>query len=194
MPHLFRRRILFCVALSLFSVLTVPLTAQVAPSGSRGQLSITAGGLFSAFQPEYKGSGIEQASPNELFGVGAYVDVHMRRWLEAELEGRWGRFNEYLNISEDNYLVGPKVPIHEFQFMHATPYGKVLVGMTQMNFEYDYAYGRFTTLAYGGGVDLQLTKRLSYRPIDFEYQQMPNWVRGTLSPYGFSTGFGYRIF
>jgi hypothetical protein len=168
--------------------------AQVVPSATRGQLSITAGGLFSAFQPDYQGNGVAKASPNELFGVGAYVDIHMRRWLEAEAEARWNRFNEYLSISQDNYLIGPKIPIHEFGFMHATPYGKVLIGMTKMNFEYDYAYGRFTTLAYGGGIDLKLTKRLSYRPVDFEYQQMPNWVRGTLSPYGFSTGFGYKIF
>lgn len=188
------KRILFCIASGFLALSSANLVAQVAPAAKQGQLAITAGALFSAFQPEYKGSGIEQASPNELFGIGAYVDIHMRRWLEAEAEGRWGRFNEYLNISEDNYLIGPKVPIHEFGFKHATPYAKFLVGMTHMNFEYNYAYGRFTTLAYGGGVDLKLTKRISYRPVDFEYQQMPNWVRGTLSPYGFSTGFGYRIF
>ena len=163
------KRFLLCITASLFALTSSNLAAQVAPSARRGQLAITAGGLFSAFQPEYKGSGIEQASPNELYGIGAYVDVHMRRWLEGEFEGRWGRFNEYLNISEDNYLVGPKVPIHEFRFMHATPYGKVLIGMTKMNFEYDYAYGRFTTLAYGGGVDLKLTKRPQNRIAGVEY-------------------------
>lgn len=185
------------VLLSFACLLTISASvayAQVAPSATHGQLSITAGGLFSAFQPDYQGSGVAKASPNELFGFGAYVDIHMRRWLEAEAEGRWNRFNEYLSISQDNYLIGPKIPIHEFAFLHATPYGKVLIGITRMNFEYNYAYGQFTTIAYGGGVDLKLTKRLYYRPVDFEYQQMPNWVRGTLSPYGFSTGFGYKIF
>lgn len=168
--------------------------AQVKPSATRGQLSITAGGMFSAFQPDYAGNGIAKASPNELFGIGAYVDMRVRRWIGLEAEGRWQHFNEYLSINQDNYLIGPRVPLHEFQFMHATPYGKFLVGLTRMNFEYSYAYGRFTTLAYGGGVDLKVSKRITYRPVDFEYQQMPNWVRGTLSPYGFSTGIGYKIF
>ena len=194
MFHVQIKPFIFVAIACLFTAGTVTMHAQVAPSARRGQLAITAGGMFSAFQPDYAGNGIAKAGPNELFGIGAYVDVHLRRWVEVEAEGRWNRFNEYLSISQDNYLIGPKVPIHEFRFMHATPYGKFLIGMTSMNFEYDYAYGRFTTVAYGGGVDLKLSKRLSYRPVDFEYQQMPNWVRGTLSPYGFSTGFGYRIF
>ncbi|MGA8041942.1 MAG: outer membrane beta-barrel protein [Terracidiphilus sp.] len=188
------QRLAFCLLACLFTAGSLTAHAQVAPAAKRGQLSITVGGLFSAFQPDYAGNGIAKSSPNTLFGFGAYADIHMRRWFEVEAEGRWNHLNEYLNISQDNYLIGPKVPIHEFHYMHATPYGKFLVGMTKMNFEYDYAYGRFTTLAYGGGVDLKLTKRLSYRPVDFEYQQLPDWVRGTLNPYGFSTGIGYKIF
>ena len=60
-------------------------------------------------------------------------------------------------------MVGPRVPIHTFSFMRATPYGKVLFGYGKMNFEYSYAYGRFADIAYGGGVDLKLTNRISLR-------------------------------
>ncbi len=170
------------------------LHAQVAPSAYRGQLSLTAGGIGSVFQPDYAGGGLPQTSPQRLFGAGFYVDLKMTRWIQLEGEARWLRQNAYLDITQDNYLIGPRVPIHEFKRLGLTPYGKALVGLGRMTFEYNEAYGRFTDVALGGGVDLKLTKRLCVRPVDFEYQFWPNWINGTLKPYGFSAGIGYRIF
>lgn len=178
----------------LLGTLCVEANAQAAPSALRSQLSLTVGGVGSVFQPDYAGNGIAESSPNPLLGFGAYADLKFNRWLQAEFEGRWLRFNQYLDIHEDNYMVGPRVPIHEFKKLHATPYAKVLFGAGKMSLEYNYAYGRFTDIAYGGGVDFQVSKRVSVRAVDFEYQQWPNWVNGTLHPYGVSAGFGYRIF
>jgi hypothetical protein len=158
--------------------------AQVAPTAIRREFSVTAGGLGSLFRPDY--------GSNNLIGVGAFVDVKFSRWVQAEAEGRWLRFNEAEDVWQDNFLVGPRVPIHTFG--RITPYGKVLVGMGSMNFQYNYAYGRFTDIAYGGGADVQLTKRLAVRPVDFEYQQWPHWVDGALYPWGFSAGVSYRVF
>ena len=62
-----------------------------------------------------------------------------------------------------------------------------------MSFEESEGSGSFTDIAYGGGVDFQLTKRFSARG-DFEYQQYPNWLNSSLYPYGASVGVGYRIF
>jgi hypothetical protein len=188
------RRFIVLALMCLISAGTLTARAQVAPSATRQQLSLTAGGLGSLFQPDYAGSLIAQTSPNHLYGVGAYVDVKFRRWFQLEGEARWLRFNEYLDINEDNYLIGPRLPIHHFRLLRATPYAKVLFGMGKMNFEYNYAYGHFTDIAYGGGVDIQATKRISIRAFDFEYQQWPNWVGGTLSPYGGSVGIGYKFF
>ena len=168
--------------------------AQVIESATRGQISLTAGGLYTAFQPDYAGGGIAQGSPYRLYGGGAYVDVKLTRWIQLEGEGRWLRFNSFIDITEDNYLIGPRVPIHRFRLLRATPYGKVLLGMGKMTFDYNSAYGHFTDIAYGGGVDLQVTKRISVRAIDFEYQQWPNWINGTLNPYGVSVGIGYKVF
>lgn len=169
--------------------------AQVAPSATRPQLSVTAGGLGSIFQPDYGGGGIAAASPNHLYGLGAYVDVRVRRWVQFEAEGRWLRFNQYLGINQDNYLIGPRIPIHTYG--RITPYGKVLIGVGNMNFEFSRTSCRCVAIAYGGGADVQLTNRLSWRAIDFEYQQWPNWYAlqtSQLHPYGFSTGIGYKIF
>jgi opacity protein-like surface antigen len=167
--------------------------AQVAPSAIKGQFSVTAGGLGSVTQPDYAGHGIAQTSPNRLYGIGAFVDVRFRRWVQIEAEGRWSRFNEFEDINEDNYLIGPRIPIHTFHFLRATPYGKALVGIARMNFENNDAWGRFTAIAYGGGVDFKLTDRISARG-DFEYQQWPNWLSSSLNPYTVSAGVSYRIF
>lgn len=170
----------------------VSARAQVVPSATKGQFSLTAGGFASVTQPDYAGFAIAQTSPNRLYGIGAFVDVRFRRWVQLEAEGRWSRFNEFENTSEDNYLIGPRVPIHTFHFMKATPYGKVLVGLGRMNFENKDGYGHFTAIAYGGGLDFKLTKRISARG-DFEYQQWPQWLNSSLYPYVVSAGVSYRI-
>jgi hypothetical protein len=144
------------------------------------------------FQPDYAGNGIAESGPNALYGLGGYVDFGLRRWLQFEAEGRWLRFNQFADIYEDNYLIGPRIPIHEYG--RFTPYGKALFGYGKMNFQYNFAYGRFADIALGGGVDYRLTRRISVRAFDFEYQFWPNWINGTLKPYGGSVGIGYKIF
>ena len=150
--------------------------------------------MGSVFQPDYAGGIGPETSSQRLFGLGVYGDLKFTRWVQLEGEMRWLRFNSFIDITEDNYLIGPRVPIHEFRWKHATPYGKALIGMGKMNFAYNSAYGHFFDVALGGGVDLQLTKHISVRPFDFEYQFWPNWVNGTLKPYGGSAGIAYKIF
>lgn len=175
--------VLFCIALS---TLVPGIYGQVVPSATEHQPKLVAGGFGSMFQPDYAGNGVAQASPNRLYGVGAFVDVKLNRWLGVETEGRWSRFNEYIGINEDTYSVGPKVPIistHGF-----TPYGKFLVGLGSGSF----LNGHTTVLTYGGGVDYRLSNRFTLRAFDFEFQQWT--VTPTLWPYGGSVGIGYKIF
>ena len=96
-----------------------------------------------------------------------------------------------MNIREDNYLIGPRILAPRYKKLR--PYGKVLFGYGRMNFQYNFAYGRFADLALGGGVDYPLTKRISAR-VNFEYQLWPNWVNGTLKPYGGDVGIAYKVF
>jgi len=174
---------LFCTVLATAAI---SASAQVVPSATGRKLSVTAGGLGSVFQPDYAGTGIAQTSPNRLYGVGAFVDVRVNRWIQLEAEGHWMRFNPYLGITEDTYLAGPRIPIHRFG--RATPYGKAMFGFGTGPF----LLGHATTFAFGGGLDYRLTKRISLRAFDFEYQE---WrVNPTLLPYGGSVGLGYKIF
>jgi len=169
----------------LFLCAALSLHAQVLPSATSGGLSLDAGALGTAFQPDYAGEGIAQTSPNRLYGIGAYVDARFSRWVQIEGEGRWLRFNEYLGIDQNTYLVGPRVPIHEFRKF--TPYGKVMVGLGSGSF----LSGQSFVLAYGGGLDYRLTRRFTVRG-DFEYQRWQ--ITPLLYPYGVSAGISYKIF
>jgi outer membrane protein with beta-barrel domain len=180
------KRSLILSLLFLFPAASLTTYAQVAPAAYGNGTSLSVGAVGSMFQPDYAGRGIAETSPNRLFGVGAYVDYRVSRWVQLEGEGRWLRFNQYAGINEDSYMVGPRVPIHDFH--HWTPYGKVLVGLGTGSF----LTGTTGTVAFGGGVDYRLTRKLTVRAIDFEYQY---WhVAPTLWPYGGSAGISYTIF
>ncbi|MGO9317302.1 MAG: outer membrane beta-barrel protein [Terracidiphilus sp.] len=176
--------------------------AQVVPSATGRQVTITAGGMASIFQPDFAGNfqppdyinPIAQASHQPLFGVGAYVDVRLRRWVQFEAEGRWMRWNQYYGISQDNYLIGPRLPVHRFWNEKATVYGKALAGYSRMTFDPLSDYGRYTDIAVGGGMDIKLTKKISLRAVDVEYHYWPWWQGTKLTPYGASVGIGYKIF
>jgi hypothetical protein len=142
------------------------------------------GGIVSGFDPGY--------GPNRLGGFGAYADLNIFHGLGVEGEARWLRINEFEGISQDNYLIGPRVRLH--RIWRAQPYVKVLAGYSHMNFEENIATGRFTTIAFGGGVDFRVSRKLTFRPIDLEYQEWPQFVGNSLSPYGISVGMSYRIF
>jgi opacity protein-like surface antigen len=193
------KRSIAALFLAMIIAGVVSAHAQVVPSATKGQFTLTAGAFGSVFQPDYAGNPgpgpyyypAAGAGPFRLYGFGGFVDARFRRWLQVEGEGRWLRYNQYDQITEDNYLIGPRFPIHTFHFMRATPYGKVLVGLGRMN---SFGFlGHFTALEYGGGVDFKLTNRVSARG-EFEYQQWPRWFTSSLYPYGASAGVSYRIF
>jgi hypothetical protein len=173
--------------------------AQVAPSAYARGTSITAGGEASIFQPDYAGFGVPQKSADHLFGIGTYVDVKFTPWVQIEGEGRWLRFNQLDGIYEDNYFIGPRLPIYKLRYKRITPYGKLLIGFGRLNFEDKNGWGRYTALVYGGGLDIKLTSRINLRVPDVEYQQWLDWTEGgkktyNLFPYGASVGVSYRIF
>jgi hypothetical protein len=180
---------LFCIVIATFAL---SASGQVVPSATARAPKITAGGFGSMFQPDYAGSFIAQTSPNRLYGVGAFVDVRLNRWVGVEGEAQWLRFNQFYwgnpptGNGENTYSIGPKVPIRTYKGL--TPYGKFLVGMGGGPF----LNGHSTVLTYGGGVDYRLSKKFTLRAFDFEYQQWT--MTPTLYPYGGSVGIGYKIF
>jgi hypothetical protein len=159
--------------------------AQAVESAYSRQFTVTAGGMASVFRTGEGG--------HYLVGAGTFVDMHFSHWVQIEGEGRWLRWNQYHGEHQDNYLIGPRVPIASFG-QGTQLFGKAMIGYAKMTFPGGYGYGSFTQLAFGASVDHHLNRKLSVKA-DFEYQYWPKYLNNTsLSPYGASVGVGYRVF
>jgi hypothetical protein len=157
------------------------LQAQVVAAG-RGGAHVVAGGFFSAYSPDY--------GPNELYGLGGFVDLNLHGHLGVEGEMRFLRFNQVYDVHEDNYELGPRF---RWRFGRWEPYGKFMIGNGQFNFPFSYGHGGYLMLVPGGGLDIHY-HRFTIRAIDYEYQHWVNFQNSSLSPDGFSSGIAYRIF
>jgi opacity protein-like surface antigen len=207
--NVFMKRLLAALFVLLFAA-CASARAQVVPSGTGSEYQLSVGVLGSVLQPDIfcNGGGASEAcyvgtSPNRVYGVGSYVDLRLSRWIQPEFEARWSRADiDGESNAEDTYLGGLRVPIHIFHKMHATPYGKFLLGWGRGADFLDSTRPTTLAIAYGGGLDLRVTRRITLRAFDFEYQQWrtrypPTTVAtgsGVLFPYEGSVGLSYRIF
>ena len=157
--------------------------AQAIPT-AKGPDSFTAiGGGVAAFESDYG---------QRLLGGGLlYTDINPEWRIGFEGEARYLRIHTDENVTETNYLAGPRYVWRVWGFR---PYAKFLVGAQRMTFPFKYAEGTFFTYAPGGGVEYAAGDRVILRVVDFEYQLTPafaNW--GELRPYGLSTGISWRL-
>jgi hypothetical protein len=176
--HMIKRSLL--VSLLFFSMGAL-LHGQVVAAG-RGGAHLVAGGFISGYSPDY--------GPNELIGVGGFLDFNLRGHLGVEGEMRFLRFNQTYDVHEDNYELGPR---YRWRIRRWEPYGKFMIGNGQFNFPFSYGHGGYLMLVPGGGLDVHF-HRFTIRAIDYEYQHWTNFQNSTLSPDGFSSGIAYRIF
>ena len=163
--------------------------AQKLPTATAPGAYLAVGGTYPGFQAQY---------PQRILGgAGVYADLNIRRHLGIEGEIRFLRQNQVAGSHESTYLVGPR---YEFHLGRYSPYVKALVGGGRLIFPYGDGLGTYTALAYGGGIDVNLTGKIKLRAIDFEYQDWPsfNFGPGTqqqaLTPYGISAGLSYRVY
>jgi hypothetical protein len=181
------------VILLILSVAFMSAKAQVVESANVRTFTINAGGTASAFIPNDSSHPLYGPSANYLVGLGTYVDLHFTHWIQLEGEARWLRFNQFAGEHQDTYLVGPKVPV--IRFGRTQVYGKAMIGAGKMTFPNNYGYGTFTALAFGGGADYSLSRKVTLRAVDFEYQDWPKFLPNfNIHPYGISVGMSYRVF
>jgi hypothetical protein len=167
-----------------------PAHAQVVPSAYRDTIRLSAGGTASGYQLGY--------GDLKIGGASAFVDIDNLHHFGIEGEARWLRFH----LADDQkgpaadehastYLIGPRYSRYYGKFQ---PYAKVLVGLGQFNYPYNYAKESDLVVAPGGGFDYRLTRRIRFRAVDFEYQFWPQFNYGRMSSYGISTGLRIKIF
>jgi hypothetical protein len=163
--------------------LTPLLRAQSLPtaSGEGGYTMVGGGG--SLFQIDY--------SRRDLGGLVAYADINPAWRYGIELEARTLRYRAVEDVTEASYMVGPRISLRPGSRLQ--PYAKFLIGDGRITLPYHYATGSFLAYAPGGGVDYQLTDRISIRIVDFESQMWPDFPYGQLCPYGVGTGISFRL-
>lgn len=154
--------------------------AQAAASGPGSYLAV--GGTGSIFQEDY--------GKQHIVGPGAFLDVNPTWRYGVEAEARFLRYNTDEQVTEDNYLIGPRVAIRPGPLR---PYVKFMVGAGHIVLPFNYAAGTFFTMAPGGGVEYLVGDRLAVRIVDFEYQMWQKFPFGELRPYGLSAGISFRI-
>jgi hypothetical protein len=181
-----KRSVAFVCALLVFWIAGQRSGKAQAVEAMEGRgFHINAGAMASGFDPG------DRRHP--VVGAGTYVDLHFTHWIQVEAEGRWMRWYGYEGETQDNYLIGPRVPVYRLG-RRGQIYGKALVGLAKQNFAFG-GYGSFTALAFGGTLDYKLTRKLTLRAVDFEYQYWPVWLPNkSLQPYGVSVGAAYRVF
>lgn len=174
-----------------FAIFSLGTLAQVAPAAYRPGPSIYAGGTASAFRPYPDASTVLPGYPDQtMLGIGAYVDLNAPKWWGIEGEGRWLLFHEFAQVHEDTYLIGPRFifPRGRFKF-----YGKGLYGQGIFAFPYGTAHEFSSVAAFGGGVDWRLSRKLSVRLFDAEYQKWWEFQKQGISPVGASIGVAYHL-
>jgi hypothetical protein len=157
--------------------------AQVVPSADAGGFRLSVGGTASGFYLQY--------GEVKLLGASAFVDADTLRHFGFEGEARWLKFHQTHNINAATYLGGLRYSRYYGRFQ---PYAKGLVGIGQFNYTYNLGKDTSLVVAPGAGVDYRLTRLIRWRAVDFEYQMWPQFHYGSMSSYGVSTGFKFKIF
>ncbi|HSY37127.1 MAG TPA: hypothetical protein VK814_15335 [Acidobacteriaceae bacterium] len=157
--------------------------AQNIPTAIGPGSYVAVGGEISAFQADY--------GQRVLGGGVLFADVNPTWRIGFEGEARYLRFNSFENVTESNYLVGPRVMLKPGPWR---PYVKFLVGAGKITLPLHYAEGTFLAYAPGAGLDYLVNDRVTVRVIDVEYQLWPDFSSdGELHPYGVSAGISFRL-
>jgi hypothetical protein len=152
---------------------------QAKPAASRsGDLQVGAG--FTTASPDY--------GTDRIRGFAFYGDFDFRPHIGLEVD--FHQLNSpKTDIYERSYEVGGRYFRRYGRSGAFKPYGKVLYGRGVFNFPLNEANLAYNMLAFGGGLDYELTNRINLRG-EFEYQhwfsglQLPDGLTPTLVTFG----------
>lgn len=182
------RALLSAAVLAGWLGMAVTAVAQVAPAANSGGFKLSAGGTGSGYYVQY--------GERKLVGASAFVDADVKHGFGVEAEGRWLEWHQFADVHVETYSVGLR---YHRDYGRFEPYVKGLIGFGDLNFEGNFAHGRYLTATAGGGLDYRLTHRLYLRAFDAEYQDWPQFSCGTggcgaMASAGVSAGVRVAIF
>ena len=159
--------------------------AQTIPEGNRGELHLSAGATGSFDSIQY--------GPQQMVGIGAFVDAETTGHFGLEAEGRWIEFpSQNDNVHAETYSIGGRY--HWVLTNHWQPYAKALIGFGSFNYAYNLGQDNDLVVTAGGGMEFRASRRIYFRVADFEYQDWPEAHYGNLVPFNVSAGLKVRIF
>ena len=175
------------------TLLLAPLVfAQVAPSATGGNGSITVGGEVSAFQPD----SIPGYTGGHVVGPGFFFDIDlMPRW-GAEGEARWMLWRGSGGQTQSDYLIGPRYRL--LRWHGISGWAKFMMGAGVEKFPQNIGTGSYFAMAPGGNLNFPFGRRLTLR-LGYEHQfwpaapNIPSYPNNGMHPSGFTLGIGYRI-
>lgn len=159
-----------------------PTFSQSAESADAGHGLLWVGGGVSAATLEY--------GNRKMLAGTAWADADTLRRFGFEGEARWLDFHQTADVHAETYLIGMR---YHLNYRRYQPYAKALVGTGHFNFPYNFGFGNYLVVAYGGGLDYRLNGRFKARA-EFEYQQWPEFTFGSMNSIGATLGLRYRIF
>lgn len=129
-------------------------------------------------------------SDRAVYGISAWGDYDFNRYIGAEAEVHFGTIITPDDISENSYLIGPKLSYRRQKF---AVYGKLMIGKGTIKNTDTNGSATYNLYAFGGGLDYHLVRKFNIRVIDFELQKWPDFEPNTLSPLAVSIGVMYII-
>jgi hypothetical protein len=156
--------------------------AQAVSTATGPGANLTLGGGFSLAHSPY--------GQRDLAGGWIFADFYPHWRAGFEAEARYLRLHGSEDVTEANYLIGPRINLHSGR---EQIYAKFLVGDGHIDLPFRYGRGDFLALAPGAGVDLPLNDYVSVRAVDFEYQMWRDFPFGPMHPYSVSTGLSIRL-
>ena len=171
-------------ALALLSSLGGYVHAQAVPTATRAATAQV-------------GAGVSLASPDYgtryIKGVSVFGDLDLGAHLGAEFDVHLVSYITPTDIGQDTYLVGPR---YTYRRKHLNVYGKGLLGLGTFQYQYDnipHYHDSYFIYALGGGLDVDLSRHVVLRAIDFEAQRWPGYRQDGLTPFVTTFGLAYAF-
>lgn len=167
---------------------TTQARAQAIPTASTTG-SFQAGLGYTIADPDY--------GPKRIQGVSVFADYDFGMYFGIEADAHIVELETPTDFAENSYLGGVRFILPYRQRVKL--YGKALAGTGNFRvLETQDNQGRFNgnylTYAFGGGVDLAVTRKIVIRAIDLEYQKWPNYDNGGgLTPLLYTFGVAYHF-
>jgi len=172
-------------ALASVLCLTSSARAQALPTAeAKGSLQVGMGATYA--DPDYGQKSIE--------GVSGFADFDFGMHLGVEADIHYIALFTPLDLAENSYLIGPRVMLPHGRFVL---YAKILGGIGDLVVQEQqdnigHPSGTFFAYAFGGGLDIRATRRITIRAIDVEAQKWPNYGNG-LGPTVYTVGAAYHF-